>query len=78
MEHRVEENTVAHLSFFQQMQHLRSDPLTTSPRDFTVKMAHQTTSCAKGKRPSERGGGEGDGWTPGEMLTVLEKVWQGR
>ena len=54
VEHRVEENTVARLSsslsFFQQVQHLRSDAPTTSPGDFTLKVS----SSEKGKRP--RGG----------------------
>ena len=38
---------------------------------------HQTSSCAKGKRPRERGEGEGDGWTPGEMLRIPKKVLAG-
>ena len=43
----------------------------------TLKMAHLTSSSATGKRLSERGEGEGDGWTPGEMLRSLMKVLAG-
>ena len=43
------------LPFFQQVQHLRSDAPTTSPRDLTLKMAaHQTSSSDKGKTSQRR------------------------